>query len=54
MKNYLSDRTHRTKINDSCFSCLDLLIEVPQGSTQGPLSIYICNLFFFIEKDRIL
>ena len=51
MHNYLTDRKHRTKVNDSLSDFTDLLLGVPQGSILGPLllSIYICDLFFFVE-----
>ena len=52
MKNYLSDRTHRAKMN-ALF--LYLPIEAPQGSILGQLllDIYICELFFFIEEEAV-
>ena len=55
MHKYLTDRKHRTKINDSSSDFIDLLLDVPQGSTLDPLlfNIYICDLFFFVEKDNV-
>ena len=47
MKNYLSDRTHRTKMIDSYSSILDLLIGVLQCSMLGSLlfNTHICDIF---------
>ena len=49
---YLTDRKHRTKVNNS-FSDFDFLLGVLQGSILGLLliNIYICDLFFFVEED---
>ena len=54
MHNYLTDRKHRTRINDSFSDFIDLLLGVPQGSILGPrlFNIYICDLFFFVEEDN--
>ena len=37
INSYLTDRKHRTKINSSYSSFLDLLIGFPQGSILDPL-----------------
>ena len=53
--NYLADRKHRTKVNNSFSDFIDLLLGVPQGSILSPLlfNIYICDLFFFVEEDNV-
>ena len=55
INSYLTDRKHRTKINSSYSSFLDLLIGVPQGSILGPLlfNIYISDLFLFLDDDNV-
>ena len=53
MYNYLADRKHRAKVNDSFSDFIDLLMSVPQGSILGTLlfNIHLCDLFFFVEED---
>ena len=55
MYNRLTDREHRTEVNDLFSDFIDLLLGVPQVSILEPLlfNIYICNLFFFVEEDNV-
>ena len=52
---YLSDRKHRTKINNSLSSWADIFTGIPQGSIIGPLlfNIYINDIFFFIDERKL-
>ena len=55
MHSHLADRKHKSKINVSFSSFIDLLKGVPQGSLIHNLlfNIYTCDLFFFFEKDKV-
>ena len=54
MYNYLKDRKHRTKVNNSFSDFIDLLLGVLKGLILGLLLFYICDLFFFVEKDNVI
>ena len=50
---YLSNRKHRTKVNNSFTTWNDILSGIPQGSNLGLnlLNIYINDIFYFVNKD---
>ena len=55
MYNHLTDKKHKTKLNNSFSDFIDLLLGVPQSSILGPtlFNIYICDVFFFVEEDNV-
>ena len=55
VKNYLSNRKPRTKINSSYISLLEIIFGVPQGLILGPLlfNTFLIDLFFITEDTDI-
>ena len=53
--NYLSNRKHRTKVNNSFSMWADIISGVPQGSILGPLifNIYMNDIFYFVEESNL-
>ena len=52
MKNHLTNRWQRAKVNASFSNWTELLLGVPQGSVLGPLllfNIYINGLFMLLN-----
>ena len=52
LKDYLSHRKQKIKINKTCSNWTNILHGVPQGSILGPLlfNVFLCDLFLFISN----
>ena len=53
--NYLSNRKHRVRVNDSYSLWQDTLFGVPQGSIVSPLlfNIFLADLFLILNNTEI-
>ena len=52
MQSYLSERKQRTKVNKAYSSWDNILFEVPQESTLGPIlfNIFLSDLFLVVQN----
>ena len=50
IRSYLSNRKHRTKINNTFSEWAEIFAGIPQGSILGPLlfNIYMNDIFYFV------
>ena len=53
---YLTDRKHKSKVNESFSDFIDLLLDVPQEDSSSGLLLFnicICYFFFFVKEDNV-
>ena len=52
---YLSNRKHRTKVNNAFSTWTNIMHGIPQGSILGPLlfNIYINDIFLFVNDTNL-
>ena len=55
MKNYLTNRWHRTKLNTGFSKWTEILLGVPRGFVRGPFLFNVCmnDLFFLAENTNV-
>ena len=55
IRDYLSNRKQRTRINNSCSTWMEIVLEVPQGSILGSLlfNIFFADLHFILNSTDI-
>ena len=54
---YVTDRKHKSKVNESFSDFIDLVLDVPQEESSLDLlsfNICICYFFFFVQEDMLL
>ena len=53
IRSYLSNRKHRTKINNTFSELAEIFAGIPQGSILGPLlfNIYMNDIFYFVRES---
>ena len=55
IRDYLLNKKQRTRINNSCSTWMEIVLEVPQGSILGSLlfNIFFADLHFILNSTNI-